>query len=205
MLPKDIIVIDGFYSKPDQVRNVALNTKYNTFGDEQNFPGAESEKPFYSSTIKEQFEDLIEKKIKISPEKYVFGKFRYSTKHNIAKTKVHLDHGIGWTGIVYLSKDQDSKGGMGIYKHRKLELMEAPNQEQLRSLQCDNVIEFDAKYVYPITKSKNEWELLHEIPIKYNRLILFKGCKYFHGITEQFGDSINNSRLSQNFFFHELE
>jgi Family of unknown function (DUF6445) len=204
MIPKDIIVIDGFYSNPDQVRNVALNTKYNNFGDAQNFPGAESEKAFYSSTLKERFERLIEKQINISPDKYIFGKFRYSTREDNAQTEVHLDNGIEWTGIVYLSKDQDSMGGLGIYKHRDLELLNAPDKNQLTLFQCKDINEFDAKYVYPITKSKDQWELLYEIPIKYNRLILFKGCKYFHGITEQFGKSINDARLTQNFFFQEL-
>jgi hypothetical protein len=203
MIPEDIIVIDGFYSNPDSVREVALNTKYTNFGDEQNFPGAESEKSFYSHTIIERFEELVGKQIKVTPEKYVFGKFRYSTKGDNAQTEVHLDNGVEWTGIVYLSKDQDSRGGLGIYKHRKLELSKAPNQEHLNLLHCKDINEFDAKYVYPISKEKDQWELMYKIPIKYNRLILFQGSKYFHGITEQFGNSIDDARLTQNFFFQE--
>ena len=199
----EIIIIDDFYTSPDKVRNLALNTQYQNFGSMQNFPGYESIKSYYSDPIINRFEKIIGKEIKVSPEKNIFGKFRYSLKKNDAATEVHLDYDVEWTGIVYLSEDSDSKGGLGIYRHKKLDLSKAPTVDLLVQLDCENLIEFDTKYVYPYTKSKDMWELTMEIEAKYNRLILFKGSKYFHGITEQFGDSIENSRLTQNFFFQE--
>ncbi|MCU7668526.1 hypothetical protein N7978_37260, partial [Bacillus thuringiensis] len=69
---------------------------------------------------------------------------------------------------------------------------------------CDNIKDFDAKYVMPISKDLNKWDITYEIPIKYNRLVLFKGSKYFHAITDQFGNSIEDGRITQNFFFNEL-
>lgn len=203
MIIKDIKIVDGFYKNPDKVREMALNAEYKNFGNIQNFPGSESKKSFYSNRIKERFETLVENSITVSPEKYIFGKFRFSTKYDFAQTEVHLDYGIDWTGIVYLTKDQDSKGGLGIYRNRILDLEKVPTEEELKIFHCHDIREFDSKYIYTNSKLKDAWELIYEIPIKYNRLVLFKGCNYFHGITEQFGETIENSRLTQNFFFQE--
>ncbi|EOO24239.1 hypothetical protein ICM_05799 [Bacillus cereus BAG1X2-3] len=203
MLPEDILIVDNFYSNPDAVRKLALEINYQEFGEMQNFPGFESEKSFSSTSIKERFQKLIKNEIIISPREYIFGKFRYSTENDYAHTEVHLDHDVDWTGIVYLTKDEDCQGGLSIYHHKKLGLDSAPVQSELQDFNCKNIAEFDSKYIYPYTKLAENWNLLYYIPIKFNRLILFRGSKYFHGITEQFGNSIYNSRLTQNFFFKE--
>jgi hypothetical protein len=198
----DLIIIDDFYLEPDKVRNLALSTEYQRFGDKANFPGAESVRPFFTSNHIKRFEEIIGSNIKINPERLVFGKFRYCLKNDKAPTKIHFDK-VSWAAIVYLSLNEHCKGGLGIYKHKKTGLEKVPStEEQLKRLGCKNIIEFDQKYVYPYSKQEEYWELIEEIPIKYNRLILFKGSKYFHGITQQFGDSIYNSRLSQVFFFN---
>lgn len=36
----------------------------------------------------------------------------------------------------------------------------------------------------------------------YNRLVIFN-AQYIHGVTEYFGEDINNSRLFQLFFFNK--
>ncbi|MGD6874281.1 DUF6445 family protein [Sutcliffiella horikoshii] len=203
MLPKDIIIVDDFYTNPDKVRELALETSYQNFGNIQNFPGFESEKSFSSPSIKVKFQNIIKNEIIIQPDKYIYGKFRYSIKTDHAQTKVHIDHGVDWTAIVYLTRDQDSKGGLSIYHHKDLGLDSVPKDTEMKNFKCKNIADFDSKYIYPITNSTDKWEMIHHIPIKFNRLILFKGSKYFHGITEQFGNSIYNSRLTQNFFFRE--
>ncbi|MEJ8545585.1 DUF6445 family protein [Brevibacillus borstelensis] len=203
MLPKDIIIIDGFYTEPDKVRQIALRVEYTNFGYHQNFPGAESTKAYFSSDHKEKFESLVGSSIEVSPEEFVFGKFRYSTKYDIAPTSVHLDY-VDWTGVVYLTLDENCKGGLGIYRHRQTGLLKVPeNLDEMHQYECNDLQEFDRKYVYPQSNNIEAWELIFEIPIRFNRLILFPGKKYFHGITQKFGSSINDSRLTQNFFFKD--
>lgn len=198
----NIFCIDDFYTNPYDVRELALKETYQNFGEHQNFPGQESIKSFYSNAIIEKFENLIGNTILIEPEKFIFGKFRYSIESDNAPTSIHLDSGVNWTGIVYLSKDEDVEGGLGIYRHKMLQLNESPDEKKLKELACKDIAEFDARYVYPISTDLDKWELISEIPIKFNRLILFQGSKYFHAINKQFGKNIQNGRLTQNFFFN---
>ncbi len=44
------------------------------------------------------------------------------------------------------------------------------------------------------------WDLLFEIPIRFNRLIVYRS-DFFHSISELFGDSAENGRLVQLFHF----
>lgn len=200
---KDIHIIDDFYQNATQIREVALKTDYINFGKEQNFPGKESVKSFYSPDIVKFFEDTINSPIEVNPQRNIFGKFRYSLEADNAPTNVHLDYSVQWTGIVYLSLDEHIKGSLGIFKLSDLDLSEAPNESQLQKYNCNSMKEFDRRFIYPNSKNFNAWEALEEIPLKFNRLILFKGSKYFHSIQEQFGTSIENGRLTQNFFFSE--
>lgn len=92
---------------------------------------------------------------------------------------------------------------MGIYKHIETGISCIPeNQNDLERLGFSNYLELDKEIVSPDTNDFSKWELLQFIPMKFNRAIIFKGSKYFHSVTEKFGDSIENSRLSHNFFFN---
>lgn len=198
----DIHIIDDFYENPDALRKLALKTVYKNYGEQQNYPGYESVKAFYTYDIVKKFEGILKQSIVYDPRKFVFGKFRYSVESDLAKTKIHLDWPVHWTGIVYLSKDRHSSGGLGIYQHLETgitRLQASPNFYQKYG--CKSIEEFDARYIYPNSSNVEKWSLIEEIPIKFNRLILFPGSEYFHSITEQFGNTIEDARLTQNFFF----
>jgi len=203
MLPDDIIVVDGFYADPKRMRDLALGADYNVFGESQNFPGAESKKAFFSSLHIKRFEELLGHPIYVDPTKYVFGKFRYAMANDTARTQVHFDK-VDWTAIVYLSLDENCRGGLGLYRHRATGLVTIPHSpEDLAVYGCHNAVEFDQRYVLASSTDPDAWELLHEIEISFNRLLLFPGSRYFHGITRQFGDTPTDSRLTQNFFFQK--
>ncbi|MEK5071796.1 DUF6445 family protein [Sporosarcina sp. FSL K6-1508] len=111
-----------------------------------------------------------------------------------------------WSAIVYLSLDEDSIGGLGIYGHKATGLSKVPDTtEELENLGFSNISDLDRKIVFPDTNAIGNWELLEHIPMKFNRLVLLKGSKYFHSVTEKFGKSISDGRLSHNFFFNEAE
>lgn len=204
-LDKDIFIVDDFYNNPDAIRELALSANYPKFDAKRNFPGQESEKSYYTDRHTEEFENILNKKISVEPDKFIYGKFRYSLVDDDARTKIHLDWNVDWTAIVYLSLNENIKGNLGIYRMKELNLDESPSNFVLKEkFSCDNIKDFDAKYVMPISKNLNKWDIIYEIPIKYNRLVLFKGSKYFHAITEQFGNSIEDGRITQNFFFNEL-
>lgn len=206
MIDGDVIIVDNFYEDAEIIRRMALNAEYNHFDDILNFPGSESKKSFYTADHVKRFEEILGVNIDYNPEKNIFGKFRYSKMLDDAKTSVHLDWDIDWTGIIYLSLDKHSRGGLGLYRHRETGLYRCPKDiNEFKKLGYSDVYDFDKQFIIPITKDLDKWELVREIPIKYNRLVLFKGSEYFHGIRDQFGNTIDDSRLTQNFFFNEIK
>jgi len=204
MLNKDLIVIDDFYDNPFGMRNLALQSEYLAFLN-SNIPGYESKNSYFNNYYAEKFSKLINNKIDINPNKLSYGKFRYSLAESKSLSSMHLDK-AEWSAIVYLTLDMDCKGGLGVYKHKETGLSKVPdNFEELNKIGYSSIADLDRKIVHPATNMFDKWELIEHIPMKFNRLVLLRGSKYFHSVTEKFGESIVNGRLSHNFFFNEAE
>ncbi|MGH0595749.1 DUF6445 family protein [Bacillus pretiosus] len=202
MFENDMFIIDDFYDDPYAIRNLALKTRYLEF-ENHNVPGFESEQSFYAENHVNTFKSLVQKEIVINPQKYVYGKFRYSLRESFSKSEMHIDS-PDWAALVYLTQDVDCKGGLGIYKHKESGLSKIPKTgEEFNEIGFRDLQDLDNKITLPVTKDKEAWELLEFIPMKFNRMILFRGSRYFHSITEKFGDKIESARLSHNFFFNE--
>jgi hypothetical protein len=198
-----VVVVDGFYARPEQVRELALRAEYQSFGDRQNFAGRESVKAYFQPGHVARFEQLLGGSLDVDPAVNVFGKFRWSIASDPARTRVHFDK-VSWTAVVYLSRPEHCRGGLGLYRQRETGLAEVPRSEEaLRRYGCRDAVEFDRRYVLPRSTDEAAWEQIGEVPIRYNRLVLFQGGRYFHAITEQFGTSLADSRLTQNFFFND--
>ncbi|MGF9978894.1 DUF6445 family protein [Viridibacillus arvi] len=198
----DIFVIDNFYDSPYSMRDIALTCEYLEFKN-SNIPGFESVYSFYNEIYASKFSEIIEKEIYYTPSKLTYGKFRYSLSSSLSNSSMHIDK-ADWSCVVYLSLDEDVRGGLGIYAHIETGLKQVPqNKEDLDKLGFNSLSELDKQIVYPSTNDFTKWNLLNFIPIKFNRAVIFKGSKYFHAVTEKFGNSIENSRLTHNFFFNE--
>ena len=195
-LSESVRIIDDFYRDPNAVRKLALVTPFVDFGSESNFPGQESERSFHTAQHAERFEQAIGQKIVYDPSRWIFGKFRSATANDQVHARVHLDR-VDWTGVVYLSKTVDG-GDLGFYAHRALGIKFAPTS--FPSHGCQSFAEFDERYV--AAANRQSWELIASIPIEYNRCVIFRGAHLFHAITSTFGDGVDNSRLTQNFFFN---
>jgi hypothetical protein len=202
MEKKDLIVIDDFYDNPKLMRNLALNAEYLQFV-KKNVPGFESKYAYYNELYQNKFSSLLGRDIKVKPSLFTYGKFRYSLEKSDSLSSIHLDKAT-WSAIVYLTLDQNCKGGLGIYKHKETGLTCVPSNKTLNELGYTSLSDLDKEVVHPDTNDLSKWEMIEFIPMKYNRLVLLKGSKYFHSVTEQFGNTLLNSRLSHNFFFNEV-
>ncbi|GEM_PF-5235068 len=199
----NIYIIDNFYENPEVIRNLALRTTYLKFNENSNYPGFESEVSFFAENHAEEFKKHIGKDIHINPDKYVYGKFRYSIKGALSRSDVHIDS-PDWSAMIYLTLDKDCVGGLAIYQHKETGIIEVPQSEgAFLSMGFNGFGDFDRKIVAPDTKTPDAWELVELIPMKYNRLVLFKGSQYFHSITHKFGTNVMNARLTHSFFFNE--
>ena len=96
----------------------------------------------------------------------------------------HLDS--GYTAIIYLNKN-DNHSGTNLYKK--------VNPTEPYPIQSEH---------YAPWVSKNKFKLIHSLEPKYNRMVLFNGFKFYHGMNicndDYFGDAY---RMNQVLFFQK--
>ena len=191
----DLIVIDNFYNNPYDTRNYILTQDFLVRG---NYPGQRT-----ISYANEHLKDIIQKYIEPFGGKIIDfpmpkedgsdssgiynGSFQFTTSRD--RSWVHIDGYNNWAGVLYMTPNAPLTSGTYFYKFhdgttckRDMEILE-------------NKDEID-KYSQDLTK----WKKVDQVGNIFNRLILFNSNR-FHMSMDYFGDSKENGRLFQVFFF----
>lgn len=202
---KSIIVIDNFYSNPNSVRELALESElFDKCDLSENFSGNESIYNFYCDELVNKFQNILGSKIKIDENNNAFGRFRFSQKNDVRKTRVHFDN-RDWSAVIYLTDVNCTNAGTVFVEHRETGLIGPPHDlDGLESFGCQTAADFDRRFVLPYTLDSQAWSIHLRVPFKYNRLILFRGKELFHSHTHGFGEIFEDARLTQNFFFNTI-
>ena len=190
-----LIVIDNFYNNPLETRNYILTQEFSVKG---NYPGQRT-----ISYANEHLKEIIQKyvepyggKINMFPipnpdgsdlSKIYNGSFQYTTSRD--RSWIHTDKWNNWAGVLYLTPDAPLSSGTAFYRFKD----GATCQEDGDIL--NNQKETD-KWSQDLTK----WEIVDRVGNVFNRLILFNANRY-HMSLDYFGDSKENGRLFQVFFF----
>jgi hypothetical protein len=191
----DLIVIDNFYNNPYDTRDYILSQEFSVRG---NYPGQRTIS-YASQELKEIIQKYIEPfsgKIIDFPipnedgsnsDKIYNGSFQYTTSRD--RSWIHIDGFNNWAGVLYLTPNAPLSSGTAFYKFhdgtfckRDMEILE-------------NKLETD-KFSQDLTK----WKMVDQVGNVFNRLILFNSNR-FHMSMDYFGDSKENGRLFQVFFF----
>ncbi|XWV26695.1 hypothetical protein QJ857_gp0362 [Tupanvirus soda lake] len=176
----NIIIVDNFYDDPDEIRNIALQQNYDIKG---NYPGGRT-KTFATDQLKQRFEMIIGKKITYWPDGYN-GAFQITNKDH--KSWIHRDK-TDYSAIIYLTPNAPANAGTILYKHKATGIQytfDDDDQEKILNIDSNN---------------ENAWEQVDIVGNLYNRCVLFNG-KCSHKSNVYFGDTKENSRLIQTFFF----
>ena|SRR5437773_1735399 len=187
------LVIDDFYDNPDEIRERALRLKY-VRPKGVNYPGVVAATPDDIQPMMTRFSKLLGG-IDIKCLKNE-GAFRITTAADMTRrtSMVHVDT-PDFSAIVHLSRDKTE--GTYFYRHKALDLERVSPEDNVRPI-VRRAIETD-------TLNLAAWEVIHMIPMKYNRLLIFDG-KYFHsGAHHLTGASLAEGRMTQNFFFYRDE
>jgi len=104
------------------------------------------------------------------------------------KRWVHHDNPNTLAAVVYLTPDPPPHSGTAMYKHKKT------NYDRINA-NYKNLRESMEEYLSPST-----WSIVEENENVYNRCVIWDAQK-FHSAVGAFGDSIENCRLTQVFFF----
>jgi hypothetical protein len=190
-----LIIIDNFYNNALDTRNYILTQEFSVRG---NYPGQRTIS-YANEHLKETIQTFVEPfggKITDFPipnedgsnaSKIYNGSFQYTTSRD--RSWVHIDGNNNWAGVLYLTPDAPLTSGTSFYKFydgttckRDMELLE--NNENIDRCSQD------------LTK----WEKVDQVGNVFNRLILFNANR-FHMSMDYFGDTKENGRLFQVFFF----
>lgn len=203
-----VTILDNFYSSPADMRGLALTLDFQPKLGAQ-YPGGEaySDAFDWESVRQELFASVktghVEKKV--IGKNFRQGKFRLATNfdNECRPDGVHQDQ-QKYSGIIYLSRNQDLFGGIGLYKCKLSgELAITRQWIEVMSESC-GYLPLDDKFKDHIAgymRDWNNWELIGELPMRFNRaIILMSRC--FHASTGLFGSSKKTGRLTQHFEYY---
>jgi Family of unknown function (DUF6445) len=178
-----LIIVDDFYSNPDQVRAFALSLQFEVSG---NYPGLRT-KPYLPDDLKSSIQYIVQNAggriTNWFEESGYTGAFQICTAQD--RTWVHADSYNTWAGVCYLTPDAPLSSGTALYRWKETKEYE----------RADNNSPHLNGYDY------TKWDLVDYVANKYNRIVLYRGNLY-HASLDYFGDNLQNGRLFQTFFFN---
>ncbi len=198
-MQKSVIIVDDFYDDPMDVRARALELEYpeNTEG---YYAGRNSLLMLMNDNILKAVSDLVDSEVVPSPGS-ANGNFRITLATDKPRQDVHIDPNRDWAGILYLTHPDYCQGGTSFFRHKRLGIDRMPSDpEEIKRLGFDSYIDMQLKIAEGDGMDREKWELTMTAPMRFNRLVLFRSW-FWHSFTENFGDSVENGRLIQIFFF----
>jgi hypothetical protein len=199
MLPS-LIVIDNFLKNPNEARRKALELNYDPALNHGNYAGLTSE----TAMDIEGLEATVSRQINIPlqpAQGTVHGHCRLTLAKDKGRSGIHIDPCF-YSGILYLSRDGDARGGTDFYKHRRTGLDGVPHtQAELLKAGYNDPNSFIEDVVNKDTTRPERWQRVQRVPMKFNRLILFSPW-LFHNAGSGFGNQPENGRLVCLMFFN---
>jgi hypothetical protein len=191
---KDLVVVDNFYNNPDMIREYTMN---NLIFEGSNYnKGRRSTERFILDGTKEQLEYILGREIiNWNHPNYANGIFQYCTADQ--PIVYHVDAQT-MAAVVFLTKDAPLDTGTAFFRSKftgdyRFEVATLQNERYVRAFTGDynNEVNFYDSTLH---------EKVDEVANVYNRLVIWD-AKKIHAATKYFGDSIENARYFQLFFF----
>lgn len=199
------MIIDDFYAEPDKVRAAALRMTYPEPAGNVYYPGRNSQERLLPPNTNEIFSFLVREKV-VGAKRHAHGHFRYSLAGSHRPAEVHIDPGVTWAGIIYLTLDTDCRGGTEFFRHKKYGTDRAPltDEEAERIYGIQTRGKAVHKLIYDDGHHLDRWERIMTLPMKFNRCILFRPWLW-HTSGVDFGESIEDGRLVQLLFLESVD
>lgn len=178
---KRFFCVDDFYADPYAIRKLALAQD---FYESDYHRGRRTQNQYLFDGLKERFESIIGKPITKWHEYGMNGRFQFCTPED--SLVYHCDSQM-WAGVIYLTPDAPYETGTSFLAHKTSKVRHAddPNISQA----------FNGYFM-----DKTPYETVDIVGNIFNRLIIWDG-RLIHSASQYFGNSKENARLFQVFFF----
>jgi hypothetical protein len=198
MLPS-LLIVDDFLADPYAARSAALALDYDPATRRGNYPGTLSGTPLTISGLEAAVSRIIG--VPVIPQLGTsHGHCRLTLKGDRGVSGVHIDPCF-YSGILYLSRDQDARGGTDFFRHKRTGLERVPTDPLgLANSGYADVNALVEDVVNRDTQHAARWERVMRVPMRFNRLILFSPW-LFHNSADGFGSTAETGRLVHLQFF----
>ena len=199
-MPTSLIIVDDFLSTRDaqELRNVGLRM---TYPEQQGaFPGRNSLERMEIDGLDQRVSNLVGEHVRpISPLES-HAKFRMTLAADRGRAKVHIDRAY-WSGILYLSRPEDCRGGTEFFRHRPTQTDRAPiTDQEMRAMGFQTMEQMHREIIEKDSVDDAKWEPTMQAPMRFNRLVLLRPWLW-HTAGPAFGDRMENGRLVYLMFF----
>ncbi|RZA33871.1 MAG: hypothetical protein EOP92_18575 [Lysobacteraceae bacterium] len=197
-MPTSLIVVDDFLDNAVALREAALRLTYPP--QEGMFPGRNSVERIDIEGLAEQVSNLVGEPLQAMPPPQAHGKSRITLARDVGKAKVHVD-AAHWSGILYLSRPEDCRGGTEFFRHLPTSTDRAPYDDvEARASGYASAKAMTTQVLESDSTDDSKWEMTMRVPMRFNRLVLLRPWLW-HTAGENFGDSPGNGRLVYLMFF----
>ena len=192
-----LVVVDDFLRNADAFRAAALDLDYSLEGP---YPGRNSVEELPINGLDEAVSSILREPVRAMPPPGSHAHCRLALSTDAQPGKIHIDPSH-WSGILYLSRDEDSHGGTEFYRHKRTGMDRVPTDlEALQAVGYGSYGELQREVVDRDALDRSEWELTTFVAMRFNRLVLLQP-QYWHTSGAGFGDSVENGRLVYVMFF----
>jgi hypothetical protein len=197
-MPTSLVIVDDFLNNAQQLRDAALRLTYPQ--QEGAFPGRNSLERLQLDGLVPQVSRILGEPLRLLDPLQSHAKCRITLAADIGRAKVHVDRSH-WSGILYLSRPQDCRGGTDFFRHRRTNTDRAPiNEDEMRAMGYASMAEMHEDIIEKDSNDDSAWELVMRVPMRFNRLVLLRPWLW-HTAGEGFGDRPENGRLVYLMFF----
>jgi hypothetical protein len=193
-----MFIVDNFYTNPDAIRQFAIQQeKENESGG--NYAGVMTHVPFITPEHLETISHLVGHPIESGTQ--LSGKFRFTKENDTYSQDIHFDPGdrLVWAGVWYGTPGVETDGTI-MWRHKRTGLESIPLTQQGIEKHGWYGVDDLKKFLETDGIDHSKWKKTLTLPFRYNRLVLFRPWM-FHSPGKAFGDTLENCRLIQTFFF----
>ena len=186
----DLKIIHNFFDEPDKIRALALSQAFHTFEEEKSFVKHNSRFPGRRTN---NLFDVLDKQTYNDIMTEFYSKVFYDNIREDAKINYNIK---GYPLFHSLYKNDSDLGYSGMHKDSTI---------YAAVIYLNNPPDSGDYGTHVLTSKKNcDIIELVNVPYTYNTCVMYRG-DYMHGAWAGFGNSLETSRLSMNFFISDIE
>jgi hypothetical protein len=193
-----LTVIDDFLADPEAFRAQALSLDYSVEGP---YPGRNSVEHIQIEGLERLVSEFVRERVQVPWPLQSHGCCRLTLERdNGQASKIHIDP-THWSGILYLNRPEDCRGGTEFYRHVASGTDRVPaDSSALSAAGFCSYDELQRTVVEKDALDRSKWEHTMTLPMRFNRLVLLQP-QYWHTSGPGFGDNLENGRLVYLMFF----